>query len=62
MKIGIKPHTSEELVPNPHTCEKLVPNYHRWEEIVPVKNWNRMQNAAVLGYFTNVKNTHVCHM
>ena len=34
MKIGIKTHTCEELVPHPHTCEKLVSNHHRWEEVV----------------------------
>ena len=27
-----------------------------------VKNWNRMQNAADLGYLNNARNAHVCYM
>ena len=71
MKIGIKTHTCEDIVPNPYTCENLISNYHRCEELghnrpKALKNWNRMQNAADLGagggYFINLRNTHVCYM
>ena len=46
MKIGIKSHTCEELVPNPHTCEKLIPNYQRCEKLVP--NYHRCEELVLV--------------
>ena len=53
VKIGIKTHTCEEMIPKPHTCEKLLPIYHTYEELVLDRHRCQWQNCVELE--SNVK-------